>query len=57
MLLKDQSEKLELKTKEVEYKDALLNQFIKQATTEKLKLQNQLTENKAEKKKKLWFFD
>ncbi len=59
ILLKDQAEKLELKTKEVEYKDALLNQFIKQATTEKLKLQNQLTENKdkPEKKNKLWFFN
>src|SRR3989338_2642427 len=57
-LIKDQTEKLELKTKEAEYKDALLNQFIKQTTTEKLKIQNTLKndieiENK-QKKRKTW---
>ena len=39
ILLTEQKEQLELKTKEAEYKDALLNQLIKQATTDKLRVQ------------------
>lgn len=38
ILLKEQSEQLGLRIKEIEYKDALLNQLVKQATTEKLKM-------------------
>ena len=60
VLLKDQSEKIEFKSKEVEYKDALLNQLIKKATTEKLKTQNfqeiQDSKEKQQKKQKFWFF-
>lgn len=59
LLLKEQSEKLELKTKEAEYKDALLNQLIKKATTEKLRIQGfetTLLEEKQDKKRKAWFF-
>ena len=37
VILNDQREQLELKTKEAEYKDALLNQLIKQTTSEKFK--------------------
>ncbi len=62
-LLKEQSEKLELRTKEAQYKDALLNQLIKKATTEKLKIQelesdelgNLISQEKQQKKKKAWF--
>lgn len=59
LLLKEQSEKLELKIKEAEYKDALLNQLIKKATAEKLRIQGLediLPEEKQEKKRKAWFF-
>ena len=59
ILLKEQKEKLELKSKEVEYKDALLNQLVKKATTEKLKVQelDSLTvKQNTEKKRKGWFF-
>ncbi len=62
-LLKEQSEKLELRTKEAQYKDALLNQLIKKATAEKLKIQefdsdelgNLISQEKQQKKKKAWF--
>ncbi len=59
-VLKDHIEKLELKSKEADYKDALLNQFIKQTTTDKFKekefasLNN--TQDKTQKKKKFWPF-
>lgn len=36
ILLKEQHEQIELRSKEIEYKDALINQLIKQGTTEKL---------------------
>ena len=58
-MFKEQAEKLELKIKESEYKDALLNQLIKQATTEKLKTHKSEDENlkdKQDKKRKSWFF-
>ena len=59
-LLKEQAEKLELKSKEADYKDALLNQFIKQTTTDKLKIQEpaplNLVQDKPQKKRKFWPF-
>ena len=66
ILLKEQKEEIEFKTKEIEYKDALLNQLIKQATTEKLndkvKIQDKEFDlpnvllDKNQNKKKNWFF-
>lgn len=38
LLLKEQNEQLDFKGKELEYKDALINQLVKQATTDKLKI-------------------
>ena len=40
LLLNEQHEQLEFKTKEVEYKEALLNQFIKQNALDKLPVKN-----------------
>jgi chromosome segregation ATPase len=60
-LLKEQSETLDLKSKELDYKDVLLNQLIRQTTSDKLKpLSHEEPENnliKSEKKKKFWFFN
>lgn len=56
VLLVEQREQIEFKTKEAEYKDALLNQLIKKTTTDKALAQE--TENNKEpepKKKKGWF--
>ena len=60
-LLKEQSETLDLKSKELDYKDVLLNQLIRQTTSDKLRplSNNEEPENnltKAEKKRKFWFF-
>ncbi|MBI2996370.1 MAG: hypothetical protein HYY52_06660 [Candidatus Melainabacteria bacterium] len=57
MLLGEQKEALEFKTKEIEYKDALLNQLVKQVTNEKLRIQNIAPNiaNKKEDKRKGWF--
>lgn len=38
MLLKEQNEQFELKTKEIEYKDALINQLIKRGAVDKLSM-------------------
>lgn len=56
-LLKELSEKLDLKSKEAEYKDALLNQLIKQTTIEKLRTeQEENTKDKLQKKRNFLFF-
>ena len=57
VLLNEQKEQIEFKTKEAEYKDALLNQLIKKTTTDRIV--NQETEDNKEKqkdKRKIWFF-
>lgn len=60
ILLKEQHEQIELKSKEIEYKDALINQLIKQATTDKLPAKSTIlseeTRNMDNKnKRKNWF--
>ena len=59
ILLQEQQEQIGFKTKEIEYKDALLNQLVKKATTDKLKPQDGFFENTEEdnqkKKRKGWF--
>ena len=59
ILLNEQREQLDFKTKEAEYKDALLNQLIKKTTSDKLlnsgKAEEQLKETNP-KKKKGWLF-
>ena len=57
MILAEQKEQIEFKTKEAEYKDALLNQLIKKTTTDRAMAQ-ETTDSKEpeEKKKKGWFF-
>lgn len=58
VLLKEQHEQIELKTKEAEYKEALLNQLIKQGTIEKLPQKPQIAYESLEndqKKRKSWF--
>ena len=57
VLLTEQKEQIEFKTKEAEYKDALLNQLIKKTTTDRA-LAQEATDNTKEpepKKKKGWF--
>ena len=58
ILLKEQQEQIEFKTKEAEYKEALLNQLIKKTTIDKLTNQesnlHEDNENQL-KKKKSWF--
>ena len=57
VLLVEQKEQIEFKTKEAEYKDALLNQLIKKTTTDRII--DQETEDNKEKqkdKRKIWFF-
>ena len=60
VLLTEQKEQIEFKTKEAEYKDALLNQLIKKTTTDKmLGLESGFEEDKEKKAKKrlIWFFN
>lgn len=61
LLLKEQQEQIELRTKELEYKDALFKELIKQATLEKLKPQvrdMESNEDKQQKRKKgFWPFN
>ena len=57
-LIKEQNEKVELKSKEVEYKDALLNQLIRHTTNEKLINQEDESKTKDiknQKKRNNWF--
>lgn len=58
-LLREEHEQFELKLKEAEYKDALLNQLIKQTTAEKLNIQIKEPKDnndKGQKKQKRWPF-
>ena len=57
VILAEQKEQIEFKTKEAEYKDALLNQLIKKTTTDRVMAQEATdnTENQ-QKKKKGWFY-
>ena len=60
VLLNEQREQLDFKTKEAEYKDALLNQLIKKTTSDKFlnsgTHNEQLLEEAKPKKKKGWLF-
>lgn len=51
VLIREQQEQIDLKVKEIEYKDALLNQFIKQSMNERLANQQIEQEEKYERKK------
>ena len=58
LLLKEQEEQIDYKSKELEYKDAFINQLIKQSTTGKLKADNQeeFEDKNKQKKRKIWPF-
>lgn len=57
LILNEQREQVGFKSKELEYKDALINQLIKQTTEEKLRTeQSSLKDNSSKKKKKFVFF-
>lgn len=51
VIIKEQQEQIDLKVKEIEYKDALLNQFIKQSMNERLSSQQVEQEEKHERRK------
>ena len=53
-VIKEQSEQLEFKAKEIEYKDAYLNQIVKQSTLDKLKKLS-IKKESEESKRKTWF--
>ena len=50
-LLREQNEQSELKTKEIEYKDALINQFIKRGVADKLTMNSSDSSDKQNDKK------
>ncbi len=56
LLIRDQQDQLDLKIKEIEYKDALLNQFIKQSMNERLSSQEEIYYEDKKPKKKFWIF-
>ena len=58
LILNEQKEQIDFKTKELEYKDALINQLIRQTTEEKLRIEHKGNniENLGKTKKKRFLF-